>query len=469
MGIKAHFLLHEHTAIDQVFQECINWILDSPHTGFAQEDLASVSNSEDFNIQKGTEQIDYSQASAKDLIIGSLRYTKSNETHKWITEISVRKELDALWVSVVSQTVTRTLSVDTPELKKPLIIIRLIARFGGGSDGDFPITIEPILLDETAESREIAKAVINGDSRSTLPIIYVSATNNDKHLVIPDRLARKLSGVAHVLVEPSRSFSHEIRRYVSSRNVYGGAVGIYWPNGAGITLFRKGLNEIKAFEDAIFTRVCEALSYLIPPNKCSWEEVSHVKNRNAIEHIKNAGNSATEARELVELYELEIADKSSSIQALTREIDRLSTIVRQLESRTPVQGGILLDTGDEDDYFEGEIFELTLIAIKDFLQKSTHAKSRREHLLSSIVKSNLMNDLHEQKARVLKESLRGYREMTKKTRDTLEELGFSLVSEGKHWKITYQEDDRYTYILPKTGSDHRGGLNASAHISNIVY
>ena len=469
MGIKAHFLLHEGTSIDQVFSECINWILDSPHTGFAQEELAKLSVGEDFNVHKGAEQIDYSQAEAGEMIIGSLRYTKSNETHKWITEISVRREAKACWISVVSDIVTMTASVGTPELKKPLIIIRLIAKFGGGNDGDFPITIYPILLDETPESREIAKAVINGDCRSTLPIIYVSANNNERHQVIPERLARKLSGLAHVLVEPSRGFSHEIRRFVSSRNVYGGAVGIYWPNGSGITLFRRGFNEIKLFEQTIFDKVCEALSFLIPPNKCSWEEVSHVKNRNAIEHIKKAGNSATEARELVELYEQEISEKTSSVLALTREIDRLNTVVRQLEFRTPVQGGILIDTGDEDDYFEDEILELTLIAVKELLQKSTHPRSRREHLLSSIINNNSSNEPHESKARILKESLRGYREMTKKTRDTLEELGFSLVSEGKHWKITYQDDYRYTYVLPKTGSDHRGGLNAAADIANIVY
>lgn len=469
MGIKTHFILHQSTLIDQVFQECINWILDSPFTDFAQEELSNLPKHEDFSIQKNAEQIEYSQAETKDLVIGSVRYTKSSKTHKWITEISVRKEAQALWVSVISETVTMTASVDTPELKKPLIIIRLIEKFGGGNDGDFPITINPILLDETPASREIAKAVINGNSLSTLPIIYISANNDDRHLVIPERLARKLSGMAHLLVEPSRNFSHEIRRFVSSRNVYGGAVGIYWPKGTGVTLFRKGLNNIKAFENAIFEKVCDALSFLIPPNKCSWEEVSHVKNRNAIEHIKNAGHSASEAIELVELYEQEISEKSNSIQTLNREIDRLNTIIRQLESKTPVQGGILLDTGDEDDYFEDEILALALIAIKDFSQKNTYPKSRREHLLSAIVKNNSVNDLHEQKTRALKDSLRGYREMTKKTKDTLEELGFSLESEGKHWKITYQHDFRYTYVLPKTGSDHRGGLNAAADIANIVY
>lgn len=469
MNIKVSFPLNNKTAIEDVFQECLNWILDSPHTKFAQEELNKLNNNEEFSYLKDHEHIEFSRSESPSLFISSFRYSTSTEGVKWITEISARKEPESLWISVVSSIVTTTVSIDPPELKKPLIVIRLIDRFGGGNDGDFPITISPIALDESQNSKEIAKAVINGDTNSTLPIVYVSASNNNRHSVIPDRLAKKLSGMAHVVVEPSRDFSHEIRRYVSSRNVYAGVVGIYWPKGTGVTLFRRESKDIKDFEKEIFERICEALSILIPAKKCSWEEVSHVKNRNAIEHLKREGTSATEANEIVALYESEISEKKSNIQTLNREIERLNTLVRHLESKTPVQGGIMLDTGDEDDYFDEEILAVTLIAIKDYAQKSTHPKSRREHVLNSILNNNSLHDLHEQKSRALKEALRGYREMNKKVRDTFEELGFSLTAEGKHWKITYQEDERYTYVLPKTGSDHRGGLNAAADIANIVY
>lgn len=469
MSIRVNFPLNKETSIEQVFRECLNWILDSPFTEFAEEELSKLSATDEFSYTKGEEQIDYSCAESKDLSISSLRYSKSSNSIKWITELSVRKDPGTLWISVNSDIVTTTISINPPEIKKPLIVIRLIDRFGGGADGDFPITISPIQLDEEPSSLIIAKAIINGDNVSTLPIIYISANNNNRHHVIPERLARKLSGMAHVVVEPSRAFSHEIRKDVSSRNVYGGAVGIYWPNGSGVSLFRRGLNEIKAFEQTIFEKVCEALSILIPTKKCNWEEVSHVKNRNAIEHVKNAGSLATEANSLVELYEQELNEKLESIHTLNREIDRLNTVVRHLQSRTPVQGGIMLNTGDEDDYFEEEIYSVALSAIQDYLQKSTHPKSRREHILSAIVSNNTPNCSHEQKAKTLKEALRGYREMNKKTKDTLEELGFSLANEGRHWKIVYQDDDRYTYVLPKTGSDHRGGLNAAADIANIVY
>lgn len=469
MDIKVSFPLNNKTSSEDVFQECINWIMDSPFTDFAPEELNAFSNSEDFTFTKDQEHIEFSRSETPDLFVSSLRYRKSTANAQWITEVSTRIELDQHWISVVSSSVTTTVSNEPPDIKKPLIIIRLISRFGGGNDGDVPITIAPIVLDEADTSKEIAKAVINSNNNCTLPIVYVSANNSNKHAVIPDRLARKLSGMAHVVVEPSRAFSHNLRGDVASRNVYGGVVGIYWPKGTGVTLFRRELKEIKLFEQEIFEKICEALSVLIPPRKCSWEEVSHVKNRNAIEHLKREGVSAAEAKEVVLLYEAELTEKIENIQALNREIDRLSILVRHLEAKTPVQGGIMISTGDEEDYFDDEILAIALLAIKDYAAKSTHSKSRREHILSAILSSNVVNDLHDQKTRALKEALRGYRDMNKKVRDTFEQLGFSIAADGKHWKVVYQEDERYTYILPKSGSDHRGGLNAAADIANIVY
>ncbi|MEX5498384.1 hypothetical protein [Pseudomonas syringae] len=469
MSVKVCFPLDKTVASEDVFRECINWILDSPFTEFAEEDLSTLPNMEDFSCEKGHERIEYSLSQTPDLFVSSLRYIKSTNIARWTTEISTRVESDGHWVNVVASIDTATALNEAPKVNKPLIIIRLISRFGGADDGGVPISINPILLEENSYGLEIAKAVINSNNTCALPIVYISSSNNNRHSVIPERLARALSGMAHVVVEPSRSFSHLLRKDVSSRNVYGGVVGIYWPKGGGVTLFRRESKDIKNFEKDIFNTISEALSVLILPRKCSWEEVIHVKNRNAIEDMKREGLSATEANEIVSLYETELSEKKENIFVLNCEIDRLVALLRLRESKTPVQGGILIDTGDEEDYFDDEILGVILSAIKDYVRKSARPNSRREHILGAVVGNNSIEDQHEQKTRILKEVLRDYREMNKKVRDTIEKLGFSITADGKHWKVTYQNDERYTYVLPKTASDYRGGLNAAADIANIVY
>ena len=235
MSIKVSFPLNNTTTSEDVFQECINWILDSPHTELAQEELNKLSNAEDFSYARKQELIEYSCSEAPDLFVSSFRYIKSTTNAQWVTEISTRIQPDQHWVSVVATIVTSTASNASLEVKKPLIVIRLIGRFGGGSDGDVPITLTPITLDESELSVEIAKSVINSNNSCALPIVYISANNANKHTVIPDRLTRKLCGMAHVVVEPSRAFSHSLRRVVGSRNVYGGGhwyilAKRYWRN-----------------------------------------------------------------------------------------------------------------------------------------------------------------------------------------------------------------------------------------------
>jgi hypothetical protein len=59
--------------------------------------------------------------------------------------------------------------------------------------------------------------------------------------------------------------------------------------------------------------------------------------------------------------------------------------------------------------------------------------------------------------------------MDGRTKKGLETLGFSIEEEGKHHKLTFGGDDRYTFTLPKSGGDHRGGLNAAAGISKRLF
>ena len=56
-----------------------------------------------------------------------------------------------------------------------------------------------------------------------------------------------------------------------------------------------------------------------------------------------------------------------------------------------------------------------------------------------------------------------------KLRRELEDMGFSISEDGKHFKLVFQGDDRYTFTLPKSGSDWRGGLNAASDIGRLLF
>ena len=52
---------------------------------------------------------------------------------------------------------------------------------------------------------------------------------------------------------------------------------------------------------------------------------------------------------------------------------------------------------------------------------------------------------------------------------TMVDLGFEMTEEGKHYKLTYRGDPRYTVILGKTPSDNRSGSNTAAKINKKVF
>ncbi len=59
--------------------------------------------------------------------------------------------------------------------------------------------------------------------------------------------------------------------------------------------------------------------------------------------------------------------------------------------------------------------------------------------------------------------------MTAKAKSALQELGFQVDQSGKHIKIVFQGDDRYTFTMASTGSDYRGGLNNASDISRLLF
>lgn len=55
----------------------------------------------------------------------------------------------------------------------------------------------------------------------------------------------------------------------------------------------------------------------------------------------------------------------------------------------------------------------------------------------------------------------GYRGTMKQR---LQELGFEITEDGKHYKLTYYGDNRYFTSVAKTPSDNRTGNNTAGNI-----
>ncbi|AMB47731.1 hypothetical protein Y590_22503 [Methylobacterium sp. AMS5] len=142
--------------------------------------------------------------------------------------------------------------------------------------------------------------------------------------------------------------------------------------------------------------------------------------------------------------------------------------MRGISAKTPSGAELKISTGSEQDFFPDEMLNIVIDCL-DSASKGLIADCRRSHVLGEILANNQGSKELNNRREKIKAALRGYSSMTKATSDSLTEMGFDISEEGKHYKLTYNGDGRYTFSLSKSGSDHRSGLNLASDISKTVF
>jgi hypothetical protein len=443
-----------------------NWILGSPHTTLLQNDLDGMFPDGEFVVERGGQRIVALGIDTPDGQMFAVRNITWEGDLEWDTAVVFSRNENDSWVGIRTARDSLQTAVRLPAARKPLIVKKILDALGGDVDGSVRVSAEPFRL--TENSIALAANLITGDAACNLPIVYVSIGFDGKYHLDAEALANDLAGMAHVVLEPDRKFSRQLQSKVSSQNVYGGAVGIYWPNGTGRRVFFAGpqFDNAAELKWAIIDEVRTALLNRRSLYRCTWEAVEDAVRRAAVEKLKASGS--TELSAYVATFDAELVAKDARLAQAEKEISRLKSELRGQQSTAAATIGLNLRTGGEQDLYGGEIVEVVLETIHDGVSRLP-ADSRRGHILSAVMAANPISGVARAKRDQLKELLRDYRRMDSGVRSGLEALGFTIYEEGKHYKLIYQDDPRYTFTLAKTGSDHRGGLNSASDIAKHIF
>ena len=133
------------------------------------------------------------------------------------------------------------------------------------------------------------------------------------------------------------------------------------------------------------------------------------------------------------------------------------------EERTPV-----LAIGEEQDLYPFEQQALLMELLEKELRTVAN-NSRKQHILLSLIAANRCENTADEKRTRIKTCLHGYTKMTPAISKELEAIGFTLSEDGKHIKLIFGEDPRYTGTLSKTGSDHRAGDNTAHDLIRSIF
>jgi hypothetical protein len=463
LSFSTEFPVSEGSSAEAFVATVKAWILASPHTQFTVADVEPLSLGGLDVVQSGNAKIELVGAVTDAETAIGFRYTVSDQDIDWVTEISYSGVAQP-WVSVRTLRDSTAPITHLPPAKKPVVVMTLLDRLGGGRDGELNVGKMPRRLDN--DEIELAGQIMTGESGSYLPVVYLSASFDGSSYVNDNVLARDLCGMAHVLVEPNRPFSQRLQLEVSSTNVYGGAIGIYWPEGAGRRLVFPN-RSLSATErrQSIAREVRSALLNRRPLQWCSWSAAQQLSSKVSIQKLKDSGSGEVEL--YIKSFDEEIRSKDLQIFEAEQEIIRLKSDLRNNRTNQTT-GDVRLKILSEQDYFNDEIISVVRDAAAEAISR-VQPNGRREHILRAITTSNPPSQIPSDGRERLKSLLRDYRSMTKEVRDGLHALGFTITEDGKHFKLIYKSDDRYVFPCPKTSSDHRAGLNLASDIAKRIF
>lgn len=465
-NFSTEFPIDPKNTVEEVVSLACEWITGSPHTKIQEADLHDIPNNSERTVTVGEEQVTLAQSAATGLEIGGMRYVRTEDGLQWTTSIVTLKtaEKHLLSLQVICEAMNTAARLPPP--KKPYFIRQALSELGGGADGEIPVTDRPFRLGE--DEAQVAAALILGTARNTLPIVYVSAGYLDGHLVNPEELAKFVSGMAHVVVEPSRAFSFKVKGLTEAKNVYGGTVGVYWPNSHARKAYF--LDDETPNPRAVQLEVAKdiriALSNRRQVTLCTWSNLKESVARNRFEQLKAIGS--TELQEYVEAFDAELAAKQARVDEAGEEIARLTAEIRRLSAATQSSSSGLIQRGAEQDLYQHEIADIVIDALAD-ASRLARDGSRRQHVLQDLTKANSASGARQALEEEIKNLLKTYQDMDSKTRTALTRLGFDLSDDGKHYKAVFQGDGRYTFSLSKTSSDHRAGKNLASDINNAIF
>jgi len=360
----------------------------------------------------------------------------------------------------------------------PHLITMLMDRGYLKADGDLPVGRDPIVIHD--DDIEIISNIINEKKKYHLPIVYVSKTFLDTNPVDVRRLAKKLKGVAHVLLQADIRSNQYLRQLCDGKNEYNGAIGIYFPNNSfqhAKYFYRRSTGE----DTILFEKVVRSVFRYINSQKVSrlytWEGVNNAILTDRLNSQRAERLEAERARQQAEnevgqIYDT-FGDDLEKLQRMVEELTHTNEALRteNLGLRAKIDAADTLPIiffGDEDELYPGEIRDMVLCAISDALE-GVREKSRRADVLNDILAANEFKQLCSDRHRRIKQVLKGYSGMTKAVRQELMDLGFEITEDGKHYKLTYYGDRRYWSSLAKTPSENRGNKNAASDIINNMF
>lgn len=463
------FPISKEKSSDDFVALCIKWIMGMDHSKIREELSIGMNIGDRVYKENDFESIDFIRYDDKYFRSIGVRYGyREEDGRQWLTEVVSTETSDRWWVSVKGSCDSSIAERTLPRPRKPYIVKLLMRDGWGGLDDQIETTDQPIYFDN--EYLEVIGDLILGRGDNRLPIVYISALPQEKnrYIISPSKIAKKLGGIAHVIVEPSSRLSFQVAQRANFQNPYNGSIGVYWPFVSDHRKYYIGgtFRDPMEIERAIVSDIERALANRRTFPEGTWQFLKEKLSARELKRLKESGSAKVE--DYIAAFDVEIEAKKRQIEAAEEEIRQLKIELQKKVSGSAGKAGFI-NPGNEMEFFHGEKKSTVLNVLRNW-RSGAITDSRRFHIVNDIIIANESdNDVGSEMMNSLKNLLKDYRNMSSHIRSSLLDMGFSVSDEGKHYKLVFRDDGRYTFSLPKTASDHRSGKNFASDVNKSLF
>ena len=411
--------------------------------------------------------------------VAAAHFVQSEHGVHWTTEFILHTERREIGI-YLSREATENTVYFHKEFKPPYFLKLLMRENVLGSDGGLTISEYPHSFGATADEQQVLTQLCLEDAGAfRLPVVYLTRDWFTEHCVVDEgELARRLCGVAHVLVESDKDVSRTLKDLCHGQNVYNGGMAIYFPS---VSAAAKRFIPYDGMDvEKVMTQIVRMIFRYMNQQKRerldTWDGIQMMQMRRQTKQLLAEKRRIEENRKQTskekEQYWDEYVKAQTQVEALTEQNARLQSELAVLRARVDSMGeNPLLYYGDEKEFYQGEMLEFVRTALSEKLDRLPKEKDRHlrcADVLQDLLNANECEEIQAQRQTELKRVLKGYRTLTPEIQSTLIDAGFR-ITDGKHYKLTYYDDERYTVTMAKSGSDWRGGENLFSEIKKRVY
>ncbi|GAB5389055.1 MAG: hypothetical protein Alpg2KO_20230 [Alphaproteobacteria bacterium] len=477
--IAAEFPVPREFSPDAFCDKVRNWVLGSHHNAFDPTNLPPIEVKPKQHYTDGKDELEIVQVTEGERDMVAIQYILRQGGLNWVTEGVYSRNTKDCWCSVRLTVTADKAGRELPQPLVPLLAKQILDAVPGAKDGAMPIQADPHLL-EDAEADFVAE-LMEGNPPRHLPVIFISAFGGKPLRVDAQYIAAKLAGMAHILVEPHRGFSFLLKDKVSVPNAFAGTIGVYWPETRFVDLLHPEdrFEQVQSeMQDRLIKKVIDVMAGRKPLPRLMRDTVLKALTRQeqaaakaeveavADELIEQLDTEADELDARLEQVEAELAQANAQIEALQAALAGQAGADAAAASGT---GKLVLATGGESNFYDGEIRDFVLDAVEYALDRAIGPKARRRDVLQALLDHNQPGGEAAKRVDALKQLFKGFTHLDRATRKQLQDYGFEITDDGKHYKATWNGDERYVVSLPKSGSDGRTGGNLTSQFSNWFF